>query len=343
MRSVSVDRSRETVAVTTTKGRACRRKKKELKAILRTGRRKQFASGTYCLVSAEWIAQWKNYTGDYDTDFPPGTVDNAPLICAHSLLHCDPIAWINRNDGDSRCIYESEEDIDFCIVTEEQWEKLSQRYGGGPAIYLNVPQKAKEAFVTPAMCEDCIRQHHEALQQARFDYTDSTIALTTARRSQTNYSLRGTKTKSASINASCKDTIELLKLKVCEALEISPAEQRLYHGDTELKDAAFTLFQYKIPRHATICVERQTTGLQDEEVLGTLQNQEQEEGFKGTNLQDGASGTTSNGLSEKEHRQEPAKQGEEHAGWTCGVCTFLNNMSCPVCEMCEGEKPRATT
>mmetsp|Transcript_4816 Transcript_4816/g.6723 ORF Transcript_4816/g.6723 Transcript_4816/m.6723 type:complete len:547 (+) Transcript_4816:1487-3127(+) len=309
---------------------------------------------TLCLISLDWCLRWLEHINSSSSQDKPGPVDNSKFVCQHDGLQCDVSPTLLSLTSDDNTPSQIDYDHEYVLITESSWNVIHDKYNSShDTLRVLVTQDKDGQFsfqFDPSLCEEGCQQHYQQkIAQQRLDYHDKTfnvilrdkpkqetkenewVAVGGRRKNKqfnNNPSQRVLRSQQKDQNEkkvavqhiNCTDTLQELKLKIFEATEIPPLQQRISLDDQPnaiLSSDDLTLAQCNITLKSIVVVEK----LEEEniEFLDDVVKPEVEEGFKGTGLL---------GYSKRKENQ-PEQQPP-----ACSACTFINEHGSKTCSMC---------
>eukprot|EP00026_Physarum_polycephalum_P000821 Phypoly_transcript_00822.p1 GENE.Phypoly_transcript_00822~~Phypoly_transcript_00822.p1 ORF type:complete len:1300 (+),score=300.82 Phypoly_transcript_00822:456-3902(+) len=176
----------------------------------------------------------------------------------------------------------------FLLIKKRLWEQVHAKYRGGPEI------SCTTKGCSPEVCVDCLTSRKLQEEEDRINYTEGSLFIQQApngdgkeapslpKRASSRYRLRekNPKRKLHPVN-STTDTIQSLKLRIYQLLEVPPFQQALWFNETLLDNESSPLSSYRIPNGSdiTLVVIEGNPDLLEEENANKGQC---EEGFKGS-------------------------------------------------------------
>jgi len=308
----------------------------------------------YYIIPKDWCLEWKETVENVEIEDMEDKIDNSQFLCAHNCLNHDPLLQFNASPAQSAA-YDK-----FRFVCEASWKYLEKKYGAGPPLRCKV-HRDNDSFTIdcdPSICSTCQPEQQKVDLQRLSEFENGDIYLilnekeqskeedftvvskkkkgrgkfteissnstTSNGNSASRYSLRSKDvTKKEKIEGlKHSDSLQHLKLRIYEKMDIPPFQQALFLEEKPLENDQLTLSHYKIYPGVTLVLEKKE---EDVEILDDIPSNYYEEGFKGTGLY-------SNNFEKGNNSPKKESNGAEKQ---CPVCTLFNPSGAPKCDACD--------
>jgi len=287
-----------------------RREEKKAQTLVRVGKGKAEnpgpfppKRGVYYLIPHAWVISWLDYVQGGTTK--PSKLSSEDLLCQHKKLKFSIYPKHFRSNGT--------EPGEFVFVKSSEFSALKDIYGASEnqvVVTFNSSTQLWESVVyecNPLECKTCINERTMLEKAQKLFYTEgelniveldqespvpnesANISSNTKRKRRRPQRRKLKLSKSSfSIVVDANDTVALLKLKVFEVNEYSPAQQMLYYNRVPLLDDSKTLKDLEIEDGATLYLKVDSKKSADFNFASMLPDEDvmvrQERGFESTLL-----------------------------------------------------------
>ncbi|OWZ06708.1 Ubiquitin-specific protease [Phytophthora megakarya] len=324
------------------------------------------------LVSRRWLSHWREYIRNVEED-SPSSMTLSSLLCSHQKLVLPP-GLLAAQQG--QLVDASSLEVEF--VTLEEIQALAERYGDPEmpfyygllrSIFTDSGEETSHVLWRQCSLASLTYGNEKAVssngcpdgvvplicQDANDDVICAECQASSDRRHRDeleNFSNRVVHVQQLSddqtvptITASATDTVYMFKAKIYSEIDALPIRQRLYYKGKALEDYR-TLKQCGIKAGDAVFMRLSEDSADD---LVMDESQEREVGFANSVFLSHPSNSSNSTVTTVKPYEIPDTSGDramalaiasshETRVWVCSACTFVNDDTDAVCEMCSGSK-----